>query len=431
MTKEEIKEKYAILQSREDLLNSETENLRIELNNLTQSVEVSKLKKDELRKETEIRRRLDEIDHELDNIYDEYEELDNESKKLADEELEQEKQTKRSKRGKVVAGVAGMLAVATLAFAIGRCNRDTKCNSKNINPDKSISLTTEIPEETDEVVITTSTPVITETPVVTPEPTVAPVLVDVKNDADVEMAANRIMTENVNAIVEAENDPQYTDLATLENIEDIIRVVNAELPKYSEYDDFTIGETVNKMSDIFVNRGLGNTLYPVELSKLYPNGSKEAEYVATYDEVYNNIAKYRAEENVDGFIEQVGVLGSKLYNEWHLAGLYGGYNPYLFPEEEQYFLLTAATSRFSNYVREYLESNDLTICIETCYNPETQEYKLVEVRDIFEALYMGTSKNGEISVWRSGDVINVFGETYKDLKYSLDTKAQESVKTLK
>ena len=431
MTKEEIKEKYAILQSREDLLNSEIGDLRIELNNLTQSRRVSELTKEELRKETEIRRRLDEIDGELDNIYDEYEKLDNESEKLEKEECESEKQAKRSKRGKVVAGVAGVLAVATLAFAIGRCNKDTKCNSKNINPDKSISLTTEIPEETDEVVITTSTPVVTATPVVTPEPTAVPVLVDVTNVEDVEMAADRILSEDINPIVESENDSVYTGLVTKENIEDIIRVANGELPLNSEYDDYTIGETANMMNDIFANRGLGNKLYPVHFSKLYEDGSKEAEYVETYDEIYNKIAEYRAEENVDGFIEQVGVLGSKLYNEWHLAGLYGGWNPYLFSDEEHYFLLQAATSRFSNYVREYLEANDLTVCIETCYNPETQEYKLVEVRDIFEALYMGTSKNGEISVWRSGEVINVFGETYQDLKHMLDTKAQENVKVLK
>jgi len=44
---------------------------------------------------------------------------------------------------------------------------------------------------------------------------------------------------------------------------------------------------------------------------------------------------------------------------------------------------------------------------------------------------MGTSKNGEISVLRSGEVINLFGETYQDLKYALDLKAQENVKVLK
>ncbi len=407
MTQEKINEKYVILESREDLLKTEAKELEEELQDLNNLENVSKLKKAELKREVEIRRRLSEIDEELNNIQYEYDSLDGQAQELENEEHLK----KTSKRGKVFAGIAIVLAMGA-AFAVGRCNKDTKCSSKNANPDKSISMTT-------------------DTPVVTPEPTMAPVLVDVTNDEDVKNASTRILEENVNAIIGAENDPVYTDLATAENIEDIIRVVNAELPKYSEYDDFTIGETVNKMSDIFVNRGLGNTLYPVELSKLYPDGSKEAEYVATYDVIYNNIAKYRAEGNVDGVIEQVGVLGSKLYNEWHEAGLYGGYNPFLFPEEEQYFLLQCATSRFPNYVREYLEANDLTVCIPTCYNPETQEYKLVEVRDVFEALYMGTSKNGEISVLRSGEVINLFGETYQDLKYALDLKAQENVKVLK
>ncbi len=425
MTREEINERYAVLESRENLLNLEAEDLEKELANLTELKSISKLKKAELKREVEIRRRLEEINDGYAEIQEEYEALDEEAQKL-EIEVKEKKNSKR--RGKVFAGVAIVLAIAG-AFAVGRYAKGTKCSSKEVKPSKSISSTTEMPKATEEVIVT-ATPVVTQAPTSTPEPTVASVLVDVTNAKDVKNAAERIMTEDVNAIISAENDQQYTDLATAENIEDIIRVVNAELPEYSEYDDFTIGETVNKMSDIFVNRGLENNLYPVELSKLYPDDSKEAEYVASYDEVYNNIAKYRAEGNVDGVIEQVGVLGSKLYNEWHLAGLYGGYNPFLFPEEEQYFLLQCATSRFSNYVREYLESNDLTVCIETCYNPETQEYKLVEVRDIFEAMYMGTSKNGEISVWRSGEVINLFGETYQDLKHVLDEKAEINVKTL-
>jgi len=418
MTKEELNENYAILEKREKDLESEKNSLEKELETITYLKNVSDLKKAELKREVEIRRRLLEIDEELNDIQEKYNILDGEAQTLEDEES----QKKTSKRGKVLLTVAVILAIAG-AFVAGKYGKDTKCSSKNVNPDKSISTTTEMPKSTDKVVVT---PKVTATPV----PTVAPVLVDVTNDKDVENAANHILSDDVNAIVNSENDAFYTGIATKENIEDIIRVVNGELPKYSNYDDYTIAETVNMMSDIFANRGLGNKLYPVHFSKLYPDGSREAEYVASYDEVYNNIAKCRAEGNVDGFIEQVGVLGSKLYNEWHLAGLYGGYNPYLFPEEEQYFLLQAATSRFPNYVREYLEANDLTVCIPTCYNPDTQEYKLVEVRDIFEAMYMGTSKNGEISVWRSGEVINIFSESFQDLKHMLDEKAGVKTKKL-
>ena len=111
--------------------------------------------------------------------------------------------------------------------------------------------------------------------------------------------------------------------------------------------------------------------------------------------------------------------------------MYGGYNPYLFPAEERYFLLQAATSRFSNYVREYLESNDLTVCIPTCYDVENEEHKLVEVRDIFEALYMGTSRNKAISIVdETGNVINVFAETFADARNYLDARANVKVKSL-
>lgn len=427
MTKEEFNEKYVILESRKNVLEMEAAELRKELEALKNGKDVSKLKKETMRREVEIRRRLDEIDEALNEIGYEFNALDEEAYKIEDAEKTQERSGARN----AVTTVLTLLLVAALGVVAGKA-------AKSCANTDTVAVVERAKDEgkKNEEQKNTATPAPTVEPTMVPtaeptvEPTPTPFVFDVTNDADVEEAADRVFEEDILPIMVEEDDPVFYDSFTTEDVEDIIRVANGQLPKHTEYDEYTVKEIRNKMNDLLANRGTGNKLYPVHFSHLYPEGSQEAKYIETYDEIYNNIAKYRAEGNVDGVIKQVGLLGSKLYNEWHLAGLYGGYNPYLFPYEEQYFLLQASISRFPNFVREYLEANDLTVCIPTCYNPETQEYKLVEVRDIFEAISMGTSKNGEISVWRNGEVINIINETRAYMEDFLYNKSQENVKKL-
>ncbi len=443
MTKEELNEKYVILESRKNVLEMEAAELRKELEALKNGKDVSKLKKETMKREVEIRRRLDEIDEALNEIGYEFDALDEEAYKIEDAEKTQ----KRSGARNAVATVLTLLLAAGLGIAAGRATKSCANTNtvavveKQKDDEEEKQINTAIPEE-NVVVFVEPTPEVTATPVPTVEPTVVPTaeptveptptpfVFDVTNDADVEEAADRVFEEDILPIMVEEDDPVFYDSFTTEDVEDIIRVANGQLPKHTEYDEYTVKEIRNKMNDLLANRGTGNKLYPVHFSHLYPEGSQEAKYIETYDEIYNNIAKYRAEGNVDGVLEQVGFLGRKLYNEWHLAGLYGGYNPYLFPYEEQYFLLQASISRFPNFVREYLEANDLTVCIPTCYDTEVEDYRLVEIRDIFEAISMGTSKNGEISVWRNGEVINIISETRAYMEDFLYNKSQEKVKKL-
>lgn len=397
-------------------LRSEKQSCQQELSDLLENLKGVKAKKADLQREVELRRRIEEIDEEI---------------SLKENQI---KALEKDKKGNAFVTSMGIIALAAL-IGVTACavTKNKKCSTNNV--DKTVNghvlddntLTPNVTAGQAELVID-NTPVA----VVTPEPTAVPVLVDVTNEEEVANAADRLINDEITSVLEGENDAIFTSSFNKEDVEDMIRIVNGELPKNSKYDEYTISQAAMLMSDILANKGsVGNKLYPVHFAKLYPDGSKEAKYVESYDEIYNKIAEYRAENNVDGFVEMVGVLGSKLYNEWHLAGLYGGYNPYAFDFEKQYFLLQSATSRFSNYVREYLEANDLTVCIDTCVIEGTTEHKLVEVRDIFEALYMGTSRNGEISVWRSGEVINVFGVTFADAKNYLDNKAQENVKVLR
>ena len=418
MTNEEIREKIASLESdKEELLDH--------LDKINYLGSKRQLKKAELKEEADIRKEIQEIDKKL--------------LSLKDQLLNNKKESTFGQRLALSLGVICLCGV--IGVFIGKTAKKNCAPVQSNSNVKSISITA-APEVTPKnatvnatvvpaTLAPTAVPTLEPTAVPTPEPTAEPVLVDVTNDEDVARAANIIYNEDVKPMLEKLDNPALNDFFTVEAIEDIIRMVNAELPAYSDYNEYTIGGTANTMNDMFANQGNHNDLYPMDFSKLYPTGSAEAKYIQTYDDIYRQIAIYRAEGNGDGVVEQVGLLGSKVYNEWHLAGMYGGYNPYLFPAEERYFLLQAATSRFSNYVREYLESNDLTVCIPTCYDVENEEHKLVEVRDIFEALYMGTSRNKAISIVdETGNVINVFAETFADARNYLDARANVKVKSL-
>ena len=390
MTQNEIKALEAELEA----LNHQEADLSNELDSI-KSNNFKNLTKEELKREVTIRRELDRINSRRAEI----------NQVLAS--------VRNNGNGNFFTKLAIIGLVAILAFAgYNYVKKNGLPNCAPKNSDRSISISD------------------VATPKATAVPTPTPLLTDPSDNRQVAKAASAIYGENVRPMLEATNNMAMVDFFSPEAIEDIIRVYNAELPMYSNYDEYTIAETVNLANDIFANQGNKNNLYPMDFSKLYPTGSNEAKYIQTYDDIYRKIAQYRATGNVDGFVEQCKELTYKVYKEWHLAGLYGGYNPYLFPAEEHYFLLQAATSRFSNYVREYLESNDLTICINACYDLDKENYRDVEIRDIFEALYMGTSKNGQISVLRSGEVVNLFGETFADAKNYLNARANVKVKGL-
>ncbi len=359
-------------------------------------------------------------------------------------EAERAKKTKKSEKKKtskkvvkkekgnaatIVIASVGVVALAATLFTMGRCSakKNTSCNTNK----KTNSCG---------VVTVTSTPVAKNSNgeevelVVTPTP--APVLVDVTNEEDVRKAAERIYNEDVKSVLESENDEVLNFYATRENIVDIIRVLNGEFPINSEFDANTLDKTIQLHADIFANRGsVDNQLYTVSYEHFFEDGSIEAMYAKSYDDVYKKIAEYRREGNVDGFTEQVGVLESKLYNEWYLAGLYGGFNPYAFDENKQYLAFLAATSRISNFVTEYIqdlriEDPNYTVCIPTCYNKNgEQEYRSFE--EIEMGLYTGKSFDGEVICKRDNQIFIPATYTYNELKNSLLEKTEAQIKALK
>ncbi len=284
----------------------------------------------------------------------------------------------------------------------------------------------------------TATPAPTAAPTATPVPTPTPVLVDITSEDDVNRAADRIYEKDLNPMIAGLNNPVFEMQISREDIVDIIRFVNGELPLNTKYNSNTFNQLANKFVYVYgAQGGHENELYPVHYEYLAQDNSTLAKYCRSYDEIYNLIAQYRKEGNVDGFIEQVGVLTNKLYNEWHLFGMRGGFNPYLFSKEERFLALNAAVGRYANYVKEYLISNNLTVCIPGCYivDPVTFEVsenvKDVETRDIYEAILNGTSVNGEISIVVGNKVLNPNKMVSQDLDNTLNEKAEEAKKVLR
>ncbi len=282
------------------------------------------------------------------------------------------------------------------------------------------------------VIIATPTVEPTATPVVTaePTPTVEPGL-DPTDEYSVENTVDKIYEEDINPMIQGLNNPAFEAQVTREDISDIVRFVNGELPLNRKYNEGTFDELASKFIYVFgAQGGHENELYPVHFSNLCNENSALASYCAEYDEIYNKIAAYRAEGNVDGFVEEVGYLSTKLYNEWHLQGMYGGWNPYLFTREEKFLAFNASIGRYANYVKEYLISNDLTVCFDACVDVENNTYKQIETRDVYEAMLYGTSLNGEVSIMIGDQVFNPNKMVSKDLKDVLNEKSQQAVKKL-
>ena len=330
MTNEEIREKIASLESdKEELLDH--------LDKINYLGSKRQLKKAELKEEADIRKEIQEIDKKL--------------LSLKDQLLNNKKESTFGQRLALSLGVICLCGV--IGVFIGKTAKKN-CAPVQYNSNvKSISITA-APEVTPKNATVNATVVpVTLAPTAVPTPFVF----DVKDDEEVVEVANKVYEENVMPVL-SEN-PSLSRFASPEVIEDVIRMVGRELPKNSKYNDYTIGQTANIMNEVFANQGNGNVLYPVRYSNLFPEGSLEAEYIKSYEDIYDQIDAYRAEGNGDGVIEQTGHLGTKIWNEWALAGLYGDWNPYLFPAEEHYFLLQMAVAPYANHVDEWLQANDL------------------------------------------------------------------------
>ena len=259
------------------------------------------------------------------------------------------------------------------------------------------------------------------------------VFTDVNDDEQVRKQAEVILNK-IQPMLKSENDEYLTFIATRENIEDMICVLNGRMPINSEYNDDTLNQMIQFNADIFANVGhVDNTLYNLEYADFFEEGSLEKAIAKGYDEVYAKIAEYRQEDNIDGFIEQAGFLANKLWNQYYLAGLNGGFNPYAVEESKQYLLFLAATSRINNFVWEYIENirltdPEFTICIPTCYNLNGEQV-LRSFEEIELGLYTGKSFTDEVICRRDNNIFVPAADAYYKLTDSL-SRNKNAVKVL-
>lgn len=264
---------------------------------------------------------------------------------------------------------------------------------------------------------------LTSAPTLTPE--VKAMFSDAKSEEELIERANQIYDIDLKPILAELNSEQMNNKVSIENLVDMLSMGLGELPVNTEYDANSIDEMYKFRSEVFGNMGSTPSLtkiYPSHYALLAPDNSELSEYMATYDELYNNIAEARNNGDVESFIKNAEALGKKHYDEYVLTGLYGGFNPDMLDSEVMQLAFAAADERYASYVLEYILDKNLTICVPACYDPITGEYKNLNVVDIEEALVLGTSMNKKVSLSYYGEAqdVNLPREYYYLLANKLD-----------
>ena len=403
--------------------------------------------------------RISTLDEEIDELNDkiesrerfidalEKEESLNEQIKKAKEDKKEAKKVINKENGNGATKAIATVGIVVLAGALAtgvflgtkKC-AGNNCSKKN-NTKSSNTSVLRNSEATETPVVTnnngeTFEVITTEAPVVTAEPTIAPVIADFSNEEDAKIAADKAYNE-ITPMLESEDDMVLNFNATRENIEDMIRVLNGELPINSGFNNDTLDKMIQMNANIFANRGhVDNELYDLKYETLFEEGTLLALYAKSYDDIYAKIHEYRKEGNIDGFVEEVGLFLNKIYNEWYLAGLNGGFDPYEFEDSKQYLAFLAATSRIDNFMTEYIQNirmfddPEFAICIPTCYN-ENGEQVYRSFEEIVNGLYTGKSFDGEVILKRNNELFLPWEYAYNNLNNTLLEKSEAQTKVLR
>ncbi len=335
--------------------------------------------------------------------------------KVSNKEKDKNAKDKDAFSGKnlFIGSVALLTVMAIAALCAKNCKKGKE--TANLNTPAAIEITVPYsPTFTSEAM-----------PTVTPE--IKAMFSDVTSEEELIERAKLIYDIDLKPILDELGNEQLNNYITEERLIDMLRLELGELPLHSEYDDNSIDEMYQFRTEVFGNLGSDpnlTKLYPAHYALQAPDNSELSEYMASYDELYNNIAEARNNGDMESAIKNIEALGKKHYNEFVLAGLYGDFNPYLLDSEYRQLAFAAADERYASYVLEYILDNNLTICVPACYDPVTGEFKDINVVDIEEALVLGTSMNGKVSLSYYGNAqdVNLPREFYYNLAKKLDGK---------
>ena len=221
---------------------------------------------------------------------------------------------------------------------------------------------------------------------------------DITNEEQVQARAKYIY-DNYFAPIYDKLDEGQKQLITVENIANMIRVMNAELPVDSEGYQFFDGVTVDDYTQVLVeayvnapsNEGLEYQHFPAYL--LTVDGSEVSEFIKSYDVIYDKLAYSMTVHDDEQARDAIACLGYKFWNEWYLQGMYGDVNPHLFDTDLKYLTFISTVEPYNTTALEWHLSQQEPVCIEACIDYNTGEKSLLSVNDIKVALETGAWNN--------------------------------------
>lgn len=249
----------------------------------------------------------------------------------------------------------------------------------------------------------TEAPTVAPTEVPTVAPTEAPVLVlgeygtffDINDVEQVNARATYIYNNYF-----ANNESltaQQRQLITVENIADVIRVMNGELPLNREFDGSTLNDVTIVLCEAVINVGSNvddhYTYFPSYL--LFVDGTPEQEFVKAYAPIYEKLVYALNNHDDEQVQDAIACLGFKFWNEWYLMGMDGtSINPHDLNTAQKYLMFISTIEPYNTTAREWHLSEQKPVCIEACIDYNTGEKSTVSVNDLVVALETGAWNTG-------------------------------------
>ena len=197
-------------------------------------------------------------------------------------------------------------------------------------------------------------------------------------------------------------DESDRHLITKENIANMIRIFNGELPLdengYQTYDGTALNDSTLVFCALVVDGGSSDKKsyvhFPAHL--LAQDGSEESEFIKSYDVIYDDLCYALNIQDDVRIQDDIACLGYKFWNEWYLQGMYADstvndyVNPHTFKTDKKYLALLSTISPYNSTANEWTLSELTPVCILTCTNYETHETEYQPVNNIQRAIEQGT-----------------------------------------
>ena len=335
-----------------------------------------------------------------------------------DEETEDVENVHKCRRGLFF--VLGGVTVAAAVFLAGQIQ---SCNTKNA---KTAIIDTTEEEETKENSKETETSKETEKPTETTTEETTPsqteevkVVVPGEFGTFTDINDDQQIADRAQYIIDNYYGPFYDQLSaeeqaaiTPQNIINVIRANGGRAPLDNEGNVTISANTADDVGQSFTylagdlgsSPQLQGIYHNVPAYMFFVDNSKEQEFVKSYDEAYQKITdgfnlavqeRLEGKEVTGGTLVREGIaeVGTKMWNEWHLQGMYGDVNPYNFDAKSKMPVYLATMARYGQYAFEYNMNAMQPVCIPVCIDYSTKEMQEVNVNEIYWGIATGEWNN--------------------------------------